>query len=95
MIAVLLVIVVLSPVLGLVVARSLGPVRPASALGAAILGELIGFGGFATWFRTRVNYLPHSSLTGRLVLLMLLILFASVVAGLFIAAQSVTTRDRK
>jgi hypothetical protein len=94
------------PVLGIAVARLFGPVRPLSAFGAAILGQLLVFGTFAAWQYARaqralispseqvvVFTLPGPPSLGRRILVIgALIMIASLVAVLFLGVQSLVTR---
>jgi hypothetical protein len=101
------IILLIGPALGLAVARFFGPVRTLPALGVAILGQLVVFGGYAAWQYARVQHmlanpsegqvvlwtLPgQPTLSGRLFVVAGLILIAGVVAALFLGAQYLATR---
>ena len=99
-------LLVAGPVVGLAILRALGPVRPLVALATAVGCQLVTFYGYAYVWRPYVAPLfarpagarpvmvatIQPTLSGRLWGLASLVVLASIVAGLFLAAQYVVSR---
>jgi len=99
-------LLVAGPVVGLAMLRALGPVRPLAALATAVGCQLVTFYGYAYVWRPYVaprfarpaGARPvviasiQPTLAGRLWALASLVVLASIVAGLFLAAQHVVAR---
>jgi transcription antitermination factor NusA-like protein len=92
---------VLGPILGLALVRLWGPVRQLSALVVAVAGQVVWFGGYMIWQRVRIAKLlaspgargfavlvnPYPRTVRRVMWLAVLVLIATVVAGVFMGLQ--------
>jgi hypothetical protein len=97
---------VLGPVLALAVARLFGPLRVLPALGAAVVGQIVVFGGYATWRHVRATRALEGragtervavawvepTFGGRLVAITLLVGIAAAIAVLALAVQYLIAR---
>lgn len=99
---------VLGPILALAVARLFGPLRVFHALGVAIAGQIVVFGGYATWrYFDAMRVLARSAgegpvmvarmeptLGGRLIAIGFVSMIAIVIALLALGVQFVVSRAR-
>ena len=97
---------VLGPVLALVLARLFGPLRVLPALGAAVVGQIVVFGGYAAWHHVEATRALEGragtewvavgrmepTFGGRLAAAMLLVAIAAGIAALALAVQYLIAR---
>lgn len=98
---VMVLMLLLGPLIGLLVARRQGPLRPRQALSASIIGAMVGYGAIWLSVNLLVRYgLPHlpfdfavaivwtwPSRSQALIALATLVVIAALVAGVFLLLQ--------